>query len=212
VDCAGAAERRAPLLLEAPRGHVVFKRVVDDFQTSWKAWPPCPDVKKVYKILEHPRFVAAYDTYQTGVNAEDPSQARGGTHRLWHGTARECNLGDPGHVELCSSITCFLCSAIRSSFDITGFPNGIHTSSTTDKSDKYSKNGVSSPSKAMLLTNVITGKRIKLTRDRLPLNAPPQGYDSVELVGSRNGRPVSLDELIVYTGDAIRPTFLVVYN
>jgi len=211
-SCAGAAEHRAPLLLEAPRGHVTFKRVVDNFRTSWKSGTPCPDVKKVYKIIEKPAFVAAYDKYRTRINGNGPFQTRGGERHLWFGTTRECNLGDPGNVKPCSSITCSLCSVMRSSFDITSFPNGIPVSDTSNKSDECAKNNIRSPSKAMLLINVVTGKETKMSRDSLPLSAPPRGFDSVRVMGSRNGKPVKLDEVIVYAGDAVRPSYLVVYG
>jgi len=66
----------------------------------------------------------------------------------------------------------------------------------------------------MLLTDVVIGKDIQLTRDELPLNAPARGYDSVQVVSGHsnsNGKP-KCEERIVYTSDAIRPSFLVIYG
>jgi phage gp45-like len=59
------------------------------------------------------------------------------------------------------------------------------------------------------LNKVVVGRGHKLTQDDTSLTAPPTGYDSVlaEIGGSLNH-----DELVVYTNDAIRPSFLVIYG
>jgi len=76
------------------------------------------------------------------------------------------------------------------------------------RSDGYSGNTsiTASTTKAMLLNKVVVGKGAKLTALNTSLTQPPSGYDSV-LGGSGID-----DELIVYTEDAIRPSFLVIYQ
>lgn len=89
------------------------------------------------------------------------SQGRsaGNENRRWHGTRRECNLGDKGNTTFCGSSTCSLCCIVKTSFDLslwgkkTGwgrceifilftplktyrllrFGKGIYTSSTSSK-------------------------------------------------------------------------------
>jgi hypothetical protein len=111
-----------------------------------------------------------------------------------------------------------LCCIIKTSYNLslfgkkTGwgrFGRGIYTSSTSSKSNDYVQNGGSSQLKAMLLNKVVVGKGYKMTYDNTTLTAPPQGYDSVlaEIGGSLN-----YDELVVYTNDAIRPSYLVLYD
>jgi len=42
----------------------------------------------------------------------------GNEHRRWHGTKRDCNLGDKGNLGFCSSSSCALCSIIRNGFKV----------------------------------------------------------------------------------------------
>jgi len=61
----------------------------------------------------------------------------------------------------------------------------------------------------MLLNDVVMGKTIKLTTSNESLTKPPAGYDSV--VGEPGG-DLNYDESIVYSNDAIRASFLIVYK
>jgi hypothetical protein len=42
----------------------------------------------------------------------------GNENRRWHGTRRECTLGDKGNTKFCGSQTCSLCCIVRTSFDL----------------------------------------------------------------------------------------------
>lgn len=132
-------------------------------------------------------------------------RSAGNENRRWHGTTRECNLGDNGNCTLCSSHTCSLCCIIKTSYNLnlfgkkTGwgryvafidvifcyldthvrFGHGIYTSSTSSKSNDYASNVNPSGLKAILLNKVIVGKGYKMTQDNTSLTAPPSGYDSV---------------------------------
>jgi hypothetical protein len=48
-------------------------------------------------------------------------RSAGNENRRWHGTRRECKLGDPGHTKFCASATCSLCCIVRTSFDLSLF-------------------------------------------------------------------------------------------
>jgi len=145
-------------------------------------------------------------------------RSAGNENRRWHGTRRICNIGDKGHTQFCSAPTCSLCCIIRTSFDVslwgkkTGwgrFGKGIYTSSTSSKSNDYSHNDCKSSLKAILLNKVVVGKGCKLLQDNTSLTAPPAGYDSVL---AEKGGSLNYDELVVYDNDAIRPSFLVMYE
>lgn len=45
-------------------------------------------------------------------------RSAGNENRRWHGTRRECNVGDKGQTTMCSSNNCPMCSIIRNSFDL----------------------------------------------------------------------------------------------
>jgi hypothetical protein len=48
-------------------------------------------------------------------------RSAGNENRRWHGTRRECSLGDPGNTKFCASTTCSLCCIVRTSFDLSLF-------------------------------------------------------------------------------------------
>ncbi|KXN91182.1 hypothetical protein AN958_02750 [Leucoagaricus sp. SymC.cos] len=94
-------------------------------------------------------------------------------------------------------------------YEVYKFGHGIYTSSTSSKSNDYSQNDCKSKLKAIILNKVVVGKGYKLTHDLTMLTLPPQGYNSVL---AEKGGSLNYDELVVYTNDAIRPSFLVMYE
>ncbi|KAJ3979262.1 hypothetical protein F5890DRAFT_1589450 [Lentinula detonsa] len=222
--CADAAEMKGPMILEVPVGHVTFRDVTDQFKASWRhTGTKPPSVKRIYKIVSPQSSLASYNAYKSTVEARGQfvaaGRSAGNENRRWHGTKRECCFGDgKGFMQFCGSQTCSLCCIVRTSFDLglfgkkTGwgrFGKGIYTSSTSSKSNDYSTNECRSPLKAILLNKVVVGKGCKLTQDNVALTSPPQGYDSVL---AEKGGSLNYDELVVYTNDAIRPSFLVMYE
>ena len=135
------------------------------------------------------------------------SQGRpsGNQQRRWHGTNRECGLGENGRNSFCHSAQCSLCCIIRTSFDLSHsgkksgsrFGPGIYTSSTSSKfvghsrtisvdlifvipsSNGYSKNLTASALKAVLLVYVVVGKAKKIAANQPTATQPPAGFDSV---------------------------------
>ncbi|KIJ11977.1 hypothetical protein PAXINDRAFT_163988 [Paxillus involutus ATCC 200175] len=201
--CAAKAEKNAPALLEVPTGHDTFKSVSDQFNASWRHQTSCPAVRRIYKG----QFAAA-------------GRSAGNENRRWHGTTRECLLGDNGNSKLCSSQTCSLCGILRTSYSLnlfgkkTGwgrFGAGIYTSSTSSKSNDYSNNVKPSNQKAILLNKVVVGKGYKMTQDNTTMTAPPPGHDSV-LAEVVVGGSLNYDELVCYTENAIRPSYLLIYD
>lgn len=97
-----------------------------------------------------------------------------------------------------------------------------------DRSDDYSENKLASNLKAVMLNKVVVGKGCKLTNNQPTLTAPPAGYDSVSpfvisltsasalstfmQVLAEKGAGLRDDEVIVYTNDAIRPSYLIMYD
>ncbi|KDQ52778.1 hypothetical protein JAAARDRAFT_476269 [Jaapia argillacea MUCL 33604] len=223
--CDASATRTAPSILEVPADHVTFKSVSGQFKASWRhANKKCPVVKKIYKVIVDSASRDRYFAYRDAVEARGHFASRPGSslsvgneHRRWHGTSRACNLGDTGHTTLCNGV-CALCSIIRTSYDIalvggnTGFSRfgkGIYASSTSSKSDDYSKNTGKSSLKAMLLNTVVVGKGHKLYHNDPNLTGPPLSFDSIL---AETGHDLNHDEVIVYNNDAIRPAYLVMYD
>ena len=85
-----------------------------------------------------------------------------------------------------------------------------------------------STGKAILLTKVVVGRGHKMLHDKTDLTEPPVGHDSVCLnilfceqqmsmillrqVLAEVGGSLNYDELVVYREDAIRPSYLVMYE
>ncbi|KAG2111963.1 ADP-ribosylation [Suillus discolor] len=222
--CTSRAEMNAPGLIEVPQGHDTFKSVADQFKASWRHQTPCPTVRRVHKVISSPASIAKYEAYRAAVESRGnfvaAGRSAGNENRRWHGTTRECNLGDNGNCTLCPSQTCSLCCILKTSYNLnlfgkkTGwgrFGHGIYTSSTSSKSNDYSTNVNPSMLKAILLNKVVVGKGHKMTQDNTSLTAPPTGYDSV-LAEVASGGSLNYDELVCYTNDAIRPSYMVMYD
>ncbi|KAJ6451450.1 ADP-ribosylation [Mycena sanguinolenta] len=187
----------------------VFNSVSYQFSTSWRHTDrPRPRVRYVYKI--------------THVNADSESTHQayakriGNEQKLWHATARRCKLGDGGQgLQLCSDTQCSLCQILRTGFKKkfslhSGmFGKGIYTSTTSSKAAGYSQNSRASKYKAMLLNNVVVGRAYETNKAMVGSTAPPKGFDSV---CGLPGSALKYDETCVYDDDAIRPTYLILYD
>lgn len=61
------------------------------------------------------------DIEKAGNFKADPNLTAGNEKRRWHGTRKDCNLGDPSSTQgttLCNAPSCSLCNIIRESFNI----------------------------------------------------------------------------------------------
>jgi hypothetical protein len=109
---------------------------------------------------------------------------------LFHGTNRACLLGESStNVLLCGLEQCYLCSIVRSSFDVSKcgsknsfkrFGHGIYTTSCSSKADDYVSNFSESASlRVMILSRVVVGRPDKRYRNSPHLSSPSSGYDSI---------------------------------
>ncbi|KIM75125.1 hypothetical protein PILCRDRAFT_684926 [Piloderma croceum F 1598] len=195
--CRDNARTQAPLILEVPRGHTTFDMVVRKFQSSWKT-RQSPSVKKVYKVVENANFLVRYDKYL---------KKHGNERFCYHGTERGCRLGDDGHTTLCNSPSCSVCSILKTSFQVKfarssgAFGAGVYTSTASNKSANYTTSGI------MFLNKVVLGNVHHVSQFAV-VNSCPRGFQSV-MFDRMNGQ---LNETVVYTNDAIRPVFLIVFG
>ncbi|KIM75756.1 hypothetical protein PILCRDRAFT_78511 [Piloderma croceum F 1598] len=201
IACRDKAKDLAPLLLDVPKGHTTFTKVEGEFQKSWKPAVNtlCPPVRQVYRVVESSALLNTYTEYRL---------THGNEHFRYHGTKRNCKLGDKGHTKICTSSLCSACSIIKTSFEVSlanpsgVFGKGVYTSSVSNKSANYCD---SSRSGVMFLTKVILGNIHDVTRFA-EVDSCPSGKQSVYF-----DRPHG-DEAVVYTNDAIRPVFLIVFG
>jgi len=222
--CRACETNGQPSLVPVPEDNETYRSVADQFRVTWRHPRSCPTIRGIYAIVCTQRTTNRYNAYRDAVEARNKFAAKGFTpgnqRRRWHGTDRNCTIGDYGRTSFCNSSDCSLCRIIGGSFDIAHskkkhtwgrFGNGIYTSSTSSKSDDYSKNLAVSPWKAIILAHVVVGKPKKFKKDRSTLERPPAGFDSVVGEPSRTGS-LNYDEFVVYTNDAVRPGYLVMYE
>jgi len=221
-SCYNKVHYASPTIIEVPKDHERYKSVASQFRQKWLHNNTCPEVRAVYKVVSPRANIARYELYLNRVEAKGnfvaQNKTRGNENRRWHGTTRMCKIGDQGVTQFCSSPSCSLCCIMKSSFDLAFFSKqtnfgrfgkGIYTSSTSSKSDSYSRNGCTSGWKAILLNKVVVGRGRKMKDNNTRLTAPPAGYDSVL---AEVGAALNYDELVVYDNDAIRPSYLVMYD
>jgi len=198
--CRQNALSNTPLLMEVPPNHVTFQMVLTRFSSAWNCpmRRPCPQLKKVFKIVESPATRAQYDLYKS---------KHGNEVFRYHGTSRECRVGETGNHYPCWSNTCPACCILRTSFKVSlanpagAFGQGIYTSSAPNKSSSYSTNGV------MFLVKVVMGKEYHVS-EFAEVKSLPSGYHSVvfDRLGGR------LNESVIYHDEAIRPVFLIIFE
>jgi len=231
--CGEKAEAAAPVLLRLNRDDKEFKSVEHQFTNKWEHDPRnVPFVQYVYMVYNAKEYIARYRSYKMALEIRgkfiEKGLFEGNELRRFHGTQRECNVGDNGNKDMCASPTCPLCCIMKTSFDITKtaagtfmrYGNGIYTSATSSKADSYSKNigkniGKSATNlKAMLLTKVAAGEVKKVYTNFTNLKEPPRGYDSVvgEPANFLLRSTLRYDELVVYSEHAIVPSYLVIYK
>lgn len=184
---------------------------------SWKhPDKPKPEVCAIFRILSPEQSLEKYSSYLLKV-----TKKRGLANveeLLFHGTSRSCRLGETkSNVQLCTMPECYLCCIIRESFhvDKSGtshsfqrFGKGIYTTSCSSKADSYFRDvSEGSPFRMVLVNRVVVGKprRVHHNRHR---TLSPASYDS--LIGIP-GEVLNYEETVVYTDEAIRPAYLVVY-
>ncbi|KAF9526066.1 hypothetical protein CPB83DRAFT_770963 [Crepidotus variabilis] len=197
--CKQLSAKQTPLILEAPEGHATWEMVQKKFDSAWK-YGTKPQIKKIYKIIESRNFLMPYDKYKYKVGNE--------VFR-YHGTSRKCTLGSNGNTMLCNDSTCALCCILKTSFKTSlanphgAFGPGIYTSSAANKAHSYSNHG----NGALLLTKVVLGQVHSVTQFG-EVSSCPAGKHSV--VFDRNAG--ALNETIIYSDDAIRPVFMIIFK
>ncbi|GJE95775.1 PARP catalytic domain-containing protein [Phanerochaete sordida] len=206
IRCREDTYKAAPAILEVPSSQAEYRSVADQFKDQWKHSATPPGVVAVYKVYSHPTHVQSFLAYKKAV---------GNSRRRWHGTTRQCCIGDDSrNTGFCTKTGCSICSILQNSFQVAKARNGmfgvgVYTSATSSKSNGYIQNLGGSNYRAILLTEVIMGKVCKMTTNSSGLTQAPAGYDSV--VGEP-GTGLSHDEAIVYKNEAIRPLYLVIFQ
>ncbi|KAI0695394.1 hypothetical protein BC835DRAFT_1414907 [Cytidiella melzeri] len=211
-----------------PKDDPRYLEVTELFKDGWShPDKQLPYVHGVYKILSPERLLKPFRDYKSSLqNASlwnpfyTKQQIDAKELLLFHGTTRGCLLAENSTAGLlCNLPECYLCGIIRESFDMkkcgsknkfSRFGTGIYTSSCSSKADDYSSNLSEKATLRVLLVNrVVVGRTHRLRRSNRTLTAPPWGYHSIT---GEPGDDLNYEETVVYSNEAIRPAFLIVYG
>ncbi|KAF8072197.1 hypothetical protein FPV67DRAFT_925696 [Lyophyllum atratum] len=211
-------------VVHLPETDPLYTFVESRFNKGWKhPDKPRPPIRAVFKILSTKENLEPYLKYRSRVEAS-PSVRLHPNSRieklLFHGTNRRCLLAEDKHrLRLCELFDCHLCQIVGASFDIgkcgtkhqfRRFGTGIYSTSCSSKADDYVLNGgKKSTYRIMVASRVTVGKPFKRRQNGTGVVGPPAGYHSI--VG-KPGIHLNYPETVVYSNDAIRPAFLVVYG
>ncbi|KAI0080962.1 ADP-ribosylation [Panus rudis PR-1116 ss-1] len=212
--------RLVPLERDSSR----YLEIRDLFERGWKhPSKHLPYLHSVFKVIAPEANVKPFLTYQSSVLTTSwwsPFVRAGTEALLFHGTTRACLFGEtPQSVLPCKLSGCSLCAIVRDSFDVnkcgnkhkfSRFGKGIYTSSCSSKADDYVRNlSKRAKHRVLLLNRVALGRTYRLKRNAQHLTAPPSGYHSVL---GEPGIDLNYEETVVYSNDAIRPGYLLVYG
>ncbi|KAJ6507725.1 hypothetical protein C8R47DRAFT_966019, partial [Mycena vitilis] len=207
------------------------------FQDAWThPKKPKPQVHAIYEVVLTEESLVGFLRYRQVAEAlveisRVPRHAN--EQLLFHGTNRGCLLGDEkARTKLCKLAGCLLCAVIRTSFDVAKcgeyhfcrFGTGIYTTACSSKADDYFTGIPDSPFRAVLVNRVVVGTPLTRQYNAEEITELPFGYHSViffshlfvspsyhlQVVGVP-GADLNYGETVVYTNDAIRPAYLIIY-
>ncbi|KAG8910918.1 hypothetical protein FRC01_006050, partial [Tulasnella sp. 417] len=92
---------------------------------------------------------------------------------------------------------------------VVDLPDHLNESYNEYTADDYAKSPVFAEYKAMIVAKVALGKSLVQYADAEHLTAPPWGYDSVR---GEAGFNLNYDEQVVYTNEAVRPAYVIIYE
>lgn len=210
-----------PFLMHLRPGEPLYNEVEKFFVEGWQDSSKTGTITDIfyvnYRGPEAQRHLANYSSYEQMIQSTIGQNLKATSYNF-HGTQRACYIGEnASSITPCQNPDCHLCSIIKCSFQIKyiGQSNalgpGFYTSSTSNKADGYAKNShIHSQRHALLLGNVITGRKEYVHDFNPSKHGPMAGYHSVEAVP--NNRTIRWPETVVYREDAIIPSCVIMYT
>ncbi len=187
-----------------------FTTVETKFTRAW-AIPKgvCPEVSWIFQVTNtilRTRWKTHRETLHTDFQIAE---------EYYHGTKLTCNITTT-HA-LCTDMNCGICGICRRGPDqnrigkniphFQRFGHGFYLAPNSSKCHDYTQGAHSY--RAMLLCEVIVGRKYMTKYNARTLNAPPPGYDSVY---GQCGGSLNYDEVVVYNMDCVMPRYVCVYK
>ena len=168
----------------------------------------CPNVSCVFKVT-NPHLNNKWDAYRRALP--------GGYQDVemhFHGTKLTCDIVQ--NMSLCNDRECGICNTcktgmsrdcIQKNITFLRFGRGFYFVPNSSKGHDYTQ-GFNSY-RALLLVDVLPGRKRVLYRNSEELVCPPHVHHSVH---GKSGITLNYDELTVYDSDAVRPRYIIVYS
>ncbi|KAJ7064781.1 hypothetical protein C8F01DRAFT_1128166 [Mycena amicta] len=195
----------------------MYDMIATRFRSSWRHTDR--SIERIGHIYSINLDEASLDAQKQYLDSITKSRGRVNINsNLWHGTSRNCTVGDdPKDLDLCSHPDCSLCQILRGGYKCSKaqssamFGKGIYSTHISSKAAGYSANNGRAKYKAILLNTVVLGNTYETTQPLRYATEPPSGYDSVY---GETGDSSSLrfPEYCVYDDNAIQPTNLVLFK
>ncbi|KAL5516947.1 hypothetical protein EMCRGX_G002404 [Ephydatia muelleri] len=181
------------------------------FRNDWAAKKgPCPSVDHIFQVSsknQDKKWKCYRDALTSGGHPTDVEQH-------YHGTTIKCDL--ISSKSFCSHNDCGICGISRNGFqklrigsNITfkRFGHGFYLAPHSSKCHDYTQG--THTHRAMLLCDVLPGKKHIVQTDQTHLVAPPQGYDSVY---GQPGGSLNYPEIVIYDEASILPRYVIIYQ
>lgn len=187
------------------------------FTEQWiKESPQCPGHCAVI-VIRNSSLSIRYHKYVEGlrISLGKPSDIE--CH--FHGTKLTCDILNTNTC--CGSTECGICGIITNGFNLSlvgkniphfqRYGRGIYLAPNSSKANDYAKSHPNTGLRAQLLCFVACGNKYILHHNDRDLISPPLNYHSVYGQASTTG-PLNFDEVVLYTPDAILPTYVILYH
>jgi len=124
----------------------------------------------------------------------------------------------PWEIHTCYDSDCALCNILRRDYRVSKagsnnrYGRGIYTTPVTSKADDYASS-TQTTTKCIIVNSVNLG-RVQDVMDKWDnsITGPDYGYDSIHGLTKDEGGPLNYVEYVVYRDEAIKPTFVIVYD
>ena len=189
-------------------------KVSKKFTKEWSSKKgKCPSVEKVLAIV-NPALEDAFCEYKKTL-----PRWHSKSKQCFHGTKLKCMLNR--FQTQCTGDQCGICGISRQGFQqecirdrFQRYGQGFYFAPNSSKSHDYCSKPDNGKYMAMLICQIAPGKEHNLRKNMTDLKEPPKGYHSVH--GRRKSllfsSDLNYDEIVVFSGDAACPRYVLLYK
>ena len=182
-------------------------KIEQKFSGCWKkSNGSLPTVISVFALTNH-TLERQSDNYRQTLTQQNSEEH-------FHGTTLTCAIAST--QSLCRDGNCGICGissagldrkCIGRNIDFQRYGSGFYLAPNSSKCHDYTEGAHGY--RAMLLCDVLSGRKYSLQTNGQTLTGPPQGYDSVY---GQVGDKLNYPEVVVYKPEAVLPRYIIVYQ